>query len=459
MRVSAEIRDFIKLKSFNLKVSSILLFWYLSLFPGRLGYDYAMAIRMIQNGDSTNWWTGVFFWFLRITTFYGRSIAFTSLIGLLVLAHSLWFFLKSAISCRAVLERSYVITLFFPLFGVFGLTVSHDVFQTSGIIVILGLLISFYKSELTLMPLVKYFGLASIYLITTQTGIVTIFLGAFFLLFSRFRVAALIAPIAMTISLIGNFGVGPSLIKHPSLNLLLVDLKCVAQHPEAEISDKDWNILEKFADRNNWLKPLSCSNPDAQLVALNLNDGLSLNSEISKAYLRILAANPAVVLQAHLQRSLGALPPPFFQGPENQVDRNIANPVGLGTNTALQKGPEILHPSIDEPSVANKFVVLKPLEVIAQVPTFLINQASWFWGWGGLWLWPILIFYISVVRVRRVSILMLLIYPTLVLHLSYLAIGPGPLGRYYMSTILVGLALTIAMLTNYFMKLEAQSDF
>ena len=57
------------------------------------------------------------------------------------------------------------------------------------------------------------------------------------------------------------------------------------------------------------------------------------------------------MVQAHLQRGSEALPPPFFQGPPNQVDRNLAIPVGLNTNTALQLGPEVLHPSIDDPAL------------------------------------------------------------------------------------------------------------
>ena len=73
-------------------------FWYLALYPGRLGYDYSLAIRMIQNGESTNWWTAFYFWILRVTSFNGRSIALISLIGLVVLALSLKYFLDALIS-------------------------------------------------------------------------------------------------------------------------------------------------------------------------------------------------------------------------------------------------------------------------------------------------------------------------------------------------------------------------
>jgi hypothetical protein len=263
----------------------------------------------------------------------------------------------------------------------------------------------------------------------------------------------LILGVAVLSSAAGNIGIGDSIIKHPAMNILLSDLRCVAQHPEAEISESDWAVLSSIAAKSLWQTPLTCSNPDAQIASIQASEKeLELNQEFIKVYARIATGNPAIVLQAHLQRSLGALPPPFFQGPENQVDRNINNPVGLGTNTALQLGPELLHPSIDEPSVANKIRLLKPLEAIAQIPTFLINQASWFWGWGGLWLYPILFYYIYRLKVRKVKHLVVLLFPTIMLHLSHVAIGPGPLGRYYFSTILAGFSLSIAIALEFLAK-------
>jgi hypothetical protein len=167
-----------------------------------------------------------------------------------------------------------------------------------------------------------------------------------------------------------------------------------------------------------------------------------------------VSKNPLIVIQAHIQKSLGALPPPFFPGPQNQVDQNIDNPVGYGVNTALQKGPELLHPSIDEPSVAVKVKLLLPLQAIAQTLTFLINQASWFWAWGGLWLWPILFFYISSLRLTKFSQIFVSLLPIFLLHAGNVILGPGPLGRYYMSTILVGVSLTISLLLSWIEKVR-----
>jgi hypothetical protein len=102
----------------------------------------------------------------------------------------------------------------------------------------------------------------------------------------------------------------------------------------------------------------------------------------------------------------------------------------------------VLHPSIDEPSLAKKISLFAPLEVIAQTMALLINQASWFWGWGGLWLWSIYIFLIFRIRVLKSWETLVLTMPTLLLHLSIFAIGPGSLPRYVMATIFQGLVFT-----------------
>jgi hypothetical protein len=180
--------------------------------------------------------------------------------------------------------------------------------------------------------------------------------------------------------------------------------------------------------------------------------------EFTKSYLSIATKNPAIVIQAHLQRSSIALPPPFFQGPQNQVDRDINNPVGLNTNIALQLGPEVLHPSIDLPSLKLDIDFLKPLESFALLSVFLVNQASWFWGWGGLWLWPIFIYLLFRLKERNALSLMTLTYPILITHAALVAIGPIPAPRYVMSTILVGNVILLFLLSELFAKSKSKNE-
>jgi hypothetical protein len=123
----------------------------------------------------------------------------------------------------------------------------------------------------------------------------------------------------------------------------------------------------------------------------------------------------------------------------------------LGTNTALQSYAGVLHPSIDEPSVAKKISYLKILEVPAQGLIFIINQASWFWGWGGLWLWPIGIYTLLYLKRRYEGSLLPLLSSTLVLH-GLLLVLSAPLPRYVMSTIVMGNLLLLTMIFDAYGK-------
>jgi hypothetical protein len=132
--------------------------------------------------------------------------------------------------------------------------------------------------------------------------------------------------------------------------------------------------------------------------------------------------------------------------------------VGLNTNIALQLGPEVLHPSIDLPSLKLDVNFLKPLESFALLGTFIVNQASWFWGWGGLWLWPIFIYLLFRLKERNALSLISLTYPILITHAVLIAVGPIPAPRYVMSTILVGNIILLFLLSELFSKSKSKGE-
>ena len=436
---------------FVIVISVTMLFWYFAMFPGRLGYDYALAIRMIQRGDSTNWWTALFFWFLRFTTFGGKSIFLASLIGLLVLTFSILYLIFSFPIKQIVRKKAVVSILATPFFGIFAVTVSHDVFQTAGIILLVAIEIRFLrkvvfeKHELVGVLLISYSCL-----LTTQTGIVFIVLNLIILLYRReIKISLVLAFFTILILAISSVGISTDFMKTAKYYPIVADLKCIAQHPEARITLTEWTFLTEISPKRYWLEAKSCSSiGTAGEMPLNVKS-IGVNSYFFQNYFGIISKNPAIFMMSHVQRSRGALPPPFFQGPENQVDLDITNPIGLNTNIALQTGPELLHPSIDEPSMDLNIPILKPLEFLAQMPTFLINQASWFWGWGGLWLWPIIIFWILKFQESKVSKRLFSLYPLFTLHISLLILNPGALGRYYMSTILIGIIVSIILVLEF----------
>ncbi len=435
------------------------LFWYISLFPGRIGSDPIQAIILMRNGKSTDWWTSAYFWILRLTTFNGQTIWMASLLSLLVLYFSMIYFLYSLPESKKQIEKIAFLICLSPLFGNFAVNVNHDVFMTAGILLLLGYSFRFYFNLATKIDkIIPY--LAIFLLMNGKTGYFIIFgFLTFYILNKRYFLKTLsFLGTAFALFFISSFGITKTPIPMHFLPAL-ADIKCVAQHPDANLSKVQWDYLVSISSLENWKKPITCSSMDIAIVEIESDEIESLNAkEFIKKYISIAVQNPAIVIQAHLQRSSVALPPPFFQGPENQVDRNINNPVGLNTNRALQLGPMVLHPSIDDENLKIHNSTLKILESIALLPSFLINQASWFWGWGGLWLWPIYFYLIIGLGQRSMKRIVGITYPIIVTHIFLFAAGPIPAPRYVMATILIGNVTTLLLFSNLISRTKQRSE-
>lgn len=444
------------LKSKQLSASAIAsTFWYVSLFPGRLGSDPAQALKLIQKGESTDWWTAMFFWFLRITTFDGRSIWLASLISITVMYLAVVYFVRSLPENKLRQDNTILFICLSPLFGNFAVNINHDVFFSAGILLMLGYCFRIFFHRMgNFDRYIPYF--FSINLLNSRTGYPV--LAAFFcfsfmrrnLVYSRIRFIFFI----FVTFLLSTIGVSKT---HIPLHLLpaLADIKCVVQHAEARISSEEWKYLENYWNKAYWISPKTCSSMD---VALENFPNRALAKIELKPFLRtyssLVLKNPAIVIQAHFQRASVALPPPFFQGPRNQVSTDISEPIGLGTNIALQGGPNVLHPSIDIPEFKSDSKLLKPLESLALLGSFIINQASWFWGWGGLWLWPIFLYITLRTFARNVSSIIWLSFPIVITHVFLLAFSPIPAPRYVASTILVGNILSILLVISALSNLK-----
>ena len=441
----------VRFKTTLILISTI---WYFALFPGRLGFDYSEAIRIMQSGKSTDWWTASFWWFLKLTTFNGKTIMLTSAFSLLILGYALFYLSESLVSARKSNRRALIVFFCSPLYGGFGLNVSHDVFIAAGILLFTG----FHVRILVNRTLVSNTDLVAIVvggllLITTHYGPFIILINVFLLLIKRYyRFGITLIGVSAAAFLVSHVGV-TQVPKYGLILPVLADIKCVAQHAEAEITTAEWSELTSLAPRSEWESPTNCYMVDDAfrvMPSLILNN-VSLTNELIKTYVRIAGRNSAIVAMAHIQRASIALPPPFFDGPQNQVILDPNVPIGLGTNTALQSYAGVLHPSIDEPSVTKKISYLKILEVPAQGLIFIVNQASWFWGWGGLWLWPISIYCLVYLKRRYEGSLFPILSSTLVLH-GLLLILSAPLPRYVMSTIILGNLLLLTMIFDSYGK-------
>lgn len=449
---------------FVISAALILLFWYSALFPGVTGADGAGLLRLIKNGGSTDWFTSAYFWFLKITSFNGRTIIVTSIFSLLILAFSFYWLVKQLPAPKVLLNRCFLLFLVVPILPVFGLTIGHDNLQVSGIFVLLGIEIrNYYKIGLSRFQFWVSYLSSGLLLITTHTGPI-IFIAGLILMFLR---AQYLKALILFLIIFGIYfassigieksvfnGVGTIKTNQAKYYSFIADMKCVAQHEEADISEKDWKFLESLSPKKSWELKMSCRDISPVLNSLNLkNSSFAFDSkEFIKAYLELTLKNPAVVAMAHIQRARGILPPPFFQSPDNQVILDTTVPIGEGTNTALQTGPEVLHPSNDEPSVAVHIKFLKIFNYIAQAGIFLINQASWFWGWAGLWFWVILIYWLWKLKIRKLITLFTSLYPIIVLHIVLFVAIPFSQPRYYMGSIIIGVYLAILMAAELLSK-------
>ncbi len=432
----------------------ITIFWYVSLYPGRLDSDGSSALLMIAEGKSTNWWTATYFWFLKITTLNGSLISLTSFILLASLYYSMYYFIWSLPLSPSSKSQTLFTICLTPFFGNFGVNISHDVFTCCGVLILTGYLFRLIQENNICPPKNSTLILATLFLSNSLTGIgvLIIFSCALVALFHKYIAVILVSFLGSAIFLTTSIGISKTPIDMSMLPIL-ADIKCIVQHPAVELSKTQEETLFRIEKPKTWYTPKTCSSMDVALSEFeNLGNAKLERRTILKIYSELAVEYPEIVIQTHLQRASVALPPPFFSAPKNMTDRNTDNPVGLGTNTALQLGSVVVHPSVDlqKFKVDNKFHRL--LEGVALLPGFLINQASWFWGWGGLWLWPIfgyVVFYLrSPLPKKRLAVLT----PVITNHLILLVVGPVPSPRYVMSTIIIGLIFSVIFICYLFDK-------
>ena len=233
---------------------AILVLYFLALFPGRPTYDLEIITDMMQSGESAATWSPLYFRLVQLLTFNGQFLSVVSFVGLI----TLYFSFRVMVSCfgfSADLERkvrAVVVTL--PIFGFFGLTVNHDVFAVSGILLVTGLL---FRTSFDLsMRRDGLIILVSVFLCSMSWLGIASFLGFVFALFFRRHFRMVFASTLMlTLSVLGsafvlNVDAGPSNRWLP----ILGDLKCIAQDPDSSISQSQWVALSKLASKDDWLE-------------------------------------------------------------------------------------------------------------------------------------------------------------------------------------------------------------
>lgn len=430
-------------------------FWYVSLFPGRLSGDTSQAITLIQEGKSTDWWTGIYFQFLRVATFNGRFLFIASALTLGALFSAILYLIYSLPLSERTRSIVIPVVLFSPLAGAFGVNVSHDVFQASSIIILTAiefrLINKIYLSSridiyievlLVLTILMNHFGLVLVVFHVLQI-----------LRTKNLRIVSVVIVALATTYVIGGINVEKSEMK--SLTYPMIDdIKCIVQHPDSTVSEGDWKLLSRLAPVAEWKNKVTCRDQVNLLGALpSLNTSALDKGSFISLYLRIASQNPYLLVYQHIIRATVVLPPPFFQAPDNQISYDRELWLGFDSNSELQNGPELLHPSLDLPQLKTDLVILKPLEYFALFFVFILNQASWFWSWAGLWLYPI-VFFVFLTGLKFNKSYWSSLIPVLLLAIFLILLSPQSSGRYVMGTILIGFSYLIALISTSVMELR-----
>jgi hypothetical protein len=437
-----------------------LVFWYVALFPGRIGYDNVKLLDLIKSGSSTDWWTSEYYWLIRLLSFNGRSVWLVSLTSLLIGYYALLTLIREFRDDE--ISHKVVTGLFvFPIVPVFLLTVSHDAFQCSGLILITSCLIrSRAKIRILNKATALQFIAGVLLLTTTYAGQIVALIAIAVLLMQR-NVKLFSTSLILLISVMSISGiqVENSIPKSKYLWPMVSDLKCIIQHPDSIVSDDTKKVLQELAPISEWLNPVSCKRMDDTNAIIDQNALGNVNrKKFITAYVKTVANNPQIALMAHIQKNIGLLPPPFFQPPRNMVSWNVDDPVGYGEISSLQSGGAVLHTSIDSARLKIAPSFFKYFEALALFPVFLINQASWFWGWAGMWSY----FTIYIIAVNRKKLGLRYAIPSVMLALIFLVTSPESATRYTMYFTIIGItsASLIALRIQEFKKrLIKASDF
>lgn len=436
---------------------AVLFFWWLALFPGRLGFDYAEMARLIRVEESSAWWGATFFWFFKFLTFDAKTLAVASLVGLITLMISIRYLVSSLPISDPTREKVCLVVFLTPFFGVFGANVSHDVYQVAGTLILSATILRYSKYRKLSNTDYKYMFLAGLCLTTTQYGIAILFLVLVVIFRDNFKASLAVLVSCILLIFLAQTNISPqnrTFIRQLPTFLMIIDLKCITQHPEIIISESEWRVLEQYAPRQLWKVPISCASQDPLLASLGLKyTDLELKPGFVSVFFNIVSRAPAIPFIAHIQRSSVALPPPFFQPPQNSVSWDLSEPIGIRTNVALQEfGTQLFHLSIDDEMLSARSSLFRPLELLALSTAFVVNQASWFWSWGGFWLLVIVLCFLQLLGRKP---LLLFLLPSLMLHSILFFISPVAIGRYVMSTIIIGIT---SIVVAVFQKLESQRD-
>lgn len=422
-------------------------FYLIALSPGRVYRDSAFLLERMRIGESSDQWTALYFRYLQVTTLNGRYLFLNAILGLATLVFAFRWFMGSLSVAKRTSQIVIFVMVSSPFIGVFGMTVGHDGTTASGVLILLGTLLRLKKSEgKEISKVILFFGV--ILSSTSFLGFTALIGFAFSLALMKKKSLSLIVIAVVMLQI--AFGSLVLNVTRASDNLTMTsflgDIKCIAQHPDAKISARQWDSIKKLAPETEWKTPTSCWIADNAYFALS--ESSKHPRETAILWVELAKQNPQITMMARIQRASVALPPVFFSPPPNMIENNYAIPIGSGTKDDLQRFSELFKTSIDDlPSKEFKFPVQSPFEYLALFLAFIFNQHSSIWGWAGLWLIATIFFGKKTSQLKTVDFAFSMA-PLITMHLAMALISPAPNPRYLMATIVVGISISLASIVE-----------
>jgi hypothetical protein len=421
------------------------IFYFLALFPSRNHWDTARILELARDDKSSDQWTAIYFRFLQALSFGGEFGMLPAIFGLFCLVLAFLFFVTSFHFRGRTINVVAKAFLLSPFIGVFGMTLTHEVQSTTGTLILSGLLIRIARTNNTNLANYKYHIVLSLILLSMiHTGIF-IFLGfavAYVLLAKRDLVFIIIAFCGLLlITLFGHQILGVSeQSKALRYQSFLGDIKCVVQHPDANISPADWNLLLLSGTREEWTSPSTCAYSQVYFAFPWVE-----KNQIStmKLWLKLASQNPQLAIEARIQRAANALPPLLFTAPQAAIEINYLKPVGLNAQDDLLIWSPLFKTSNDDEYQRLKFQNFKfmeSLEAVAILPAHLLHRNSSLWGWAGLWL-SVAVLLMYLCGPFRLRILGLIFLPQIFTCISLVLFSPISDPRYSMNVTLTSLVI------------------
>lgn len=431
-------------------------FYILALFPSRIYRDSTEMFELMRQGKSTDQWTATYFRFCQFLSVNGQFPYVVSIVGIILLLFGTQYFLRSLNINQSIQNLSFVLITASPFFGVFGMTITHEVFYVSGSLFLIGFLIRDFKPT----DFFSWIQVIGAFLLCSMD-----FIGFIAILFFLIMQLKYWPKIIIYFLICGTI-VGPLITSEVlkvnnnssgvRLGSFLGDMKCVAQQSDSNLSEADWRYFQALGPLDKWKTPLSCANSDNAGFAWNSIQGQEL--QFLKFWLLVSLKNPQIVLEARFQRASVALPPPLFSSQPNMISKNYLAPVGLDTQDDLEQWPGLFKTSNDD-AFQSKFQlprIFKPLEFIAIFPAFIVNRNSEVWGWGGLWLSLFIVIQIFpmtriILRNSRKVLLFLCSVP-----LGLIALSPVASPRYSWLLTYFGFIYTVSVLIRLYKVTTAE---